>query len=354
MFKNKSVLPIGTFVLVFVLLILAIAPANAQFGERIPILVFPPLNNDFANATDLVLNKRMVTLGRLNLADLELAEIFDSDLTSCNMYYSVWWRFVSPFSGELALSTAGSRAQAAVGVFTQNTRLAVYTGASLGTLAEVACNTYSSGSIAEIPSLSVSNGVTYYIRVGLNFSEPLSGGSLKLIGVIKDANDYDPVGMQNVYFSTPIGTHWIMKKAFNGDGRVCTPNCWFKFVGGVGEATKLKQAQVWPVNELMARKMHMLDMSIFVSAFGAPNLKIVLKVSYSDGTPASKDMLYVTDTGARSYRLGVFFESPNVKKVKVVLTNLSLSGTTYVDSLYLDYDGGMLRDAPLPLPSAPR
>lgn len=47
----------------------------------------------------------------------------------------------------------------------------------------------------------------------------------------------------------------------------------------------------------------------------------------------------------------LFFESPNVKKIKVIFINRAVTGSVVIDGIVFDYDGALLRDAVLPVPA---
>lgn len=331
------------------LMMVAGRPVQSQAEPQIVILP-PPSNDDFANAATLVLNKRFKTDGWLGAADRELAETTDPDLTSCNMYGTVWYRFTAPFSGSLALSTAGSLINKLYWQST-DTKIAVYTGSTLANLVEVACSDDDSELYAEIENLTITAGTMYYVRVGAFTSETILGGWYKMIAVVKDAYG-DPVGLQNGEFSSDLIGNWTLVRNFNGDMRVCAGDCEFKFVGGPDESTKLQQVRLWPTAVLLVRPEHSLALNWIMHTSAAPNMKIQLVLVYSDGTPATKSYFYMTMEQAADRYMGLtaVFESPNIKKVKVSFTNKATSGTAYIDSVTLDYGGGLLRDSVLPLP----
>lgn len=349
MFTRNRYNSIGLYLLALTCVLLLVQPASAQSAVRI---LFPPPNDDFANAQGLVLNKRMATTGALSLASLELLETTDPDLQHCAMYATVWYKFTPEFSGEVALSTAGSHVYwiDPYPFYSVNTVIAVYTGATLDVLAEVGCNDDNSELVAEIPALPVTAGKTYRVRVGLSTSIPPEGGVFKVIAAITDSAQYDPVHIQNREFDESIDVGWTLTNATNGDGRVCAGYCEFKFVGGPDEATRLAQARLWPSGTLLARDGHMLGLDVYVRTAPTADLKIQLVILYSDGTPPTKAKLVIRKELHAFVRMCAFFESPNVRKVKLVFVNHAASGSDYIDSIGLDYNAGLVRGQALALP----
>jgi hypothetical protein len=342
--------------LALILVLLAVAPMVVAQGEdEIIIIILGPLNNNFANAEDLVLNSTHKTTGSLWWSGNEAPEDTDPDLTVCSMKRTVWYKLVAPFSGRIALSTQGSYIVRDDDEYTQDTKIAVYTGSTLANLSQVACNDDNSGLLGEIPSLSITQGTTYYVRVGLfaGLDPHVSNGYYKLTSVILDAFDYSPANLSNGTFGIPSNSiffGWKLKNNFNGDGTLANE---FKFIGGLFESTKLVQKATWKSAELQARVNHLLELDVQVVTVGTPNFKIGLTVLYNDGTPASKSALKITSAYNGFADLGVFFTSPNVSKVKVVMKNGGAAGTSVtVDNVALDYDGGLFKTeaAPLALP----
>ena len=310
-----------------------------------------PPNDNFGNAETLVLNKRVKSTENIASATLEVLEGTDPDLTHCPVLRSVWYSFTPPFNGVLAFSTAGSKMYWSPYGYSTDTVIAVYQGTTLDTLAEVACNNDYSGSIAEIPALVVRGGVTYYVRVGMNSSDFALWGWVKTIAVVRDAANYDPGDFQNLRFEDPRAPAWTLTGALNGDQRECDgANCTFKFVGGPGEATRLQQVRDWPVGILLARDHHMFEMLLSVLSTPDADFKIQLTAVYSDGTPSTKGTVFVINEVATVVSNSLFFESPNVKKIKVIFINRAVTGSVVIDGIVLDYDGALLRDAVLPVP----
>ena len=114
--------------------------------------VVVPLNNDFANATDLGGDGQFT--GYNSGASKEAGEPNHAGNTGGA---SVWWRWVAPASGQYTLSTQGS---------SFDTLLAVYTGSSVSGLTTVASNDNGAvGGVTSLLTFSANAGTTYRIAV---------------------------------------------------------------------------------------------------------------------------------------------------------------------------------------------
>jgi hypothetical protein len=325
--------------------------------ELIIIIDFSPANDDFADAETLVLNQTYQTDGMLTFAGTEAAEGSDPDLTACPMERTVWYTFVSPLHGELGFSTLGSHLVTDGGLMQWGEMIvAVYSGTTLSNLVELGCDDTSITAIAELSGIEVTAGTRYYVRVGVTAGQ---GGDItaasyyKLTALIQSAGGYDPVDLMNGDFSAGLDTifgGWKVKNANNGDAVVSGG---FKFFGGEVEATKIVQKRAWPTGQLLARPGHMLTLISKVNTGADANFKITLVVTYSDGTKPTKSATKITTDEFQFMQTTVFFASPNVKAVKLVYGNKATTGTVTLDDIWLDYEGGLLREAesaPLALP----
>jgi len=90
-------------------------------------------------------------------------------------YRSVWYRYVAPTDGTLAVNTTGSD---------YDTVLAVWTGAR-GSLSNVACNDDTNGTVQSGLSAQVLGGTTYFVEIA-GYSS-FSSGSLNLSALFTDA-----------------------------------------------------------------------------------------------------------------------------------------------------------------------
>ncbi len=123
----------------------------------------PPANDDFANAA-------VITTFPFTDALTAKGAGPDGPLLCSGRRGTVWYRFTAPTDAKIAVDTFGSD---------YNTRLAVYTGESIDTLTEIACNDRAGpgpyGTEQSRWSLSVKTGSTYYFRVALLDQHERSG-----------------------------------------------------------------------------------------------------------------------------------------------------------------------------------
>jgi hypothetical protein len=349
-----------TILLVMSLLTASLVLAQGQ-AEVDPAPV-QPTNDNLANATPIVLNLTHQTNGILGLANVEAPnETTLPQLTSCDMRRTVWYQFTAPFTGSIGLSTQGSYITLNTGYYTLDTLMAVYNGVdvnnlSLNDLWQVDCNHDFAGNNSAILQMLVNSGETYIVRVGVpsGFDQYVIGGYYRLTTSVQDAEVFSPLSLTNWDFELPLSSPsstWKVKKALNGDG--IDVNGIFKFIGGPQEATKLVQKVAWPSDVMVARINHTLEMVVdTVANDGSPNFKIVLSALYTDGTPPTKSVLRITEFFNQNALLALFFDSPNVSKVKVMVKNASTSGVVAIDNITMSYQGGLFRGeaAPLPLP----
>src|SRR5690606_33188548 len=111
-------------------------------------------NDDFANSIQLTGNGGSVT-GRNTAATGQGSEPGGSCFTDATVN-SVWWHWTPTTSGPAVVDTFLSNF---------NTNLVVYTGGSLGSLSQVACNNDAAGGTQSQVSFTANAGTTYRIRV---------------------------------------------------------------------------------------------------------------------------------------------------------------------------------------------
>jgi Ca2+-binding RTX toxin-like protein len=122
-------------------------------AEDGPVGAAPP-NDDFASAA-LIVGLPASDLADTTLATAETGEPAGSCTTSAEA--TVWYRYTSSNSFNLGIDTFDS---------TYDTVMVVYSGSSLGTLIEVACNDDAPGVLQSSLTFRVEAGTTYYIQVG--------------------------------------------------------------------------------------------------------------------------------------------------------------------------------------------
>lgn len=329
----------------FLSLLLTLASAPAVQAQSAPSY------DNFNSALPIALNAKYTT------PDVHLATTQTQDQTICGLpsYHSVWFSFVSPLTGTIAISTSGSTINVRPYLSGPNTALSIHTG-TLASLVDVACAPSTMGN-ATITGASITAGTTYFIRVASEFNNILPGSVYKMKTQVIAASSYDP-GIVDGSFEAGSSA-WVVKNGLNGDARVCgtgeavAGNCLFKFFGGPAESTKLQQTLNWPTTSLLGHKRHTIFLNANFKTTGTSfNFKATLKVSYSDGTPTSKASRTVGELIGTYTNLNVPVEmaSANVSKVKVQFKNGAADGTVLLDLVGVYYVGGLTRDAPLAMP----
>ena len=133
----------------------------------------PPVNDNFASAINITAAGQQ-TLSSTVDATAETGEpVVPAACATGDSNQSVWYKFTAGASGPVTLDTEGSivaTPPGPAGQFT-DTILSIYTGATLATLAQVACNdddptnTGVGNFTSRIENFAATLGTTYYVRV---------------------------------------------------------------------------------------------------------------------------------------------------------------------------------------------
>jgi hypothetical protein len=276
----------------------------------------------------------------------------------CTMSHSVWHRFVAPRFGVYTFSTYGSRLVRAFE--SQDTKLAVYSssgGPVFANLNQLGCSDDSFGTLySVVPGISISQGTEVYVRVGTFSSANLLAGSQYRITVSPEY--MNSLGTNSAFDSGTAG--WSLKNTTGSDGIFNDGgDNVFRFFGALGKSAKIKQ-NVTPSTVLLDKAdeggaFRMFGQYHAVSL--SNNAKFILKVTYTDGTPATKvsyNTLRIT-TGYQGISLVAPVASKNVAKISMIVKNSSTGGQLRVDDISVDYAGNPARerkgDGLLPLPA---
>ncbi|MBI4493220.1 MAG: IPT/TIG domain-containing protein [Chloroflexi bacterium] len=183
-------------------------------------LELPPSNDSFASAS--VLSVPGSASGSTLLATLEAGE----PSPACGpIGKTVWYRLVPEATGTLSASTAGSGF---------DTLLALYSGSSLATLTQLACDDESGGGGTSRLSGAVRAGQTYYLQLGGYYSE---AGSFVLNAWLDPPPSNDSFASAST-LSVPGTASGGTLGAFTEDGEP-TPSCasigktvWYRLTPG--------------------------------------------------------------------------------------------------------------------------
>ena len=131
---------------------IAVVGKEGSTGTIILTLGKPPQNDDFADAITIT-GLSAQRSGVSGLASREVGEPLHAGQPGGA---SLWWKWVAPVSGKFAVDTSGSDF---------DTLLGVYTGSSVGSLAEVASNDNEAARTTSRAIFTATAGTTYYFAV---------------------------------------------------------------------------------------------------------------------------------------------------------------------------------------------
>ncbi|MBW7880889.1 MAG: hypothetical protein H3C32_16455, partial [Anaerolineae bacterium] len=246
-----------------------------------------PFANIINNLAPITFNKA-VTIDNVGYATVASTE--NSTLSSCTMYHTVWHRFIAPRSGYYTFSTQGS--QLVRSYESQDTKLAVYTssgGPTFTNLTELGCDDDSFGTLYSVLNgIFIAQGAEVYVRVGTFSTQNMLAGSQYRITI-------SPELMINLGTNSNFDagmTGWTAKNTTGADGIFSDGgDDVFRLFGALNKTAKLKQNVVMSTLLLdKADEGGTFRMSAQYTTANtlSSNAKFILKISYSDGTPATK------------------------------------------------------------------
>lgn len=338
---------------------LLIAPAaGAQETAR-----SAPANDDFVNARPITIGKDH-TVTNIHEATMDPGQPATSGCgTSSSIYSTVWYTFTLPLNGTAYFSTAGSLFRFIDLSESLDTKIAIYTGSTLGALSQVACSDDWATLYGEL-TFSFTGGTTYTIMVGSRSAMPMLPGSTLRLTTRMQSYGYF---LSNGSFETPLtGADWKVTGS-SGDGVVCSNptyhalsgSCAFRFVGDAGEDSRLKLSE--PLSpDFAPRKGAALYLVVAYRVQDAAlgNAKIKHKVVYGDGTPTSMAVVNLNGAvptgGYLTQSRFILLASKNVLKVQYQIDFKSETGVLMLDSAALYYyTSPVIRgDGVLPVPLA--
>lgn len=339
-------------ILAVLLLVSSGTSTQAQPAPRTPI------PGDNANDAVKVKLNGSATITGVEDATLEGSLIEDTTCDpSDNSTYSVWFTFTMPTNGTVTIDTSGTLFN--TGVYWVNYNIVV----TLYRLAvplpiHMACD---SSSIWPAIEDVVLTPATYRIRVAnLNPQTLLAPSqarvSIRVNSLVNILEDYS-------FEDNPLGSPWKAKGDTNPPKivRTCAASCDVEFRGIAGG--KLMQKLSLPLDDLKIKPGDLLRMAggFNSTPVSGSNVKMTIKITYTDGTPATKvsTTKHFTNTSSMSWTsVGVFyaeFASKNVKKVIATVQSPTAADIFHIDYVTLAmYAGGVVRDESglLPVPAA--
>ncbi len=315
----------------------------------------PPNGDDFSDAVVLPLNSAKTIKG----VQFATEEAVIDDNSTCDAdnssNASVWFKFTLPDEGgAIDLDSAGSWQQ---GAFSPHMTLALTLYHKTVGLDEVACANTAGARLTEV---FLSLGGTYYVRIGNEDGTLVNPTRYRLSIRARRVKQFllDPL-----FDNGALGADWKVRKAGNPPQifRDCSFECRVRF-NGVAKGT-LQQTVSFLPSALKFKVGDLLRAFVFVNSTPVigSNIKITMRIAYSDGTPATtasltKLVVHTSTTGS-SAGFTVFTEikSKAVKTVRFTVSSPTADDTFAAVSTQLAlYAGTSSRaDGPLPMPLAP-
>lgn len=308
------------------------------------------LEGDFVESPVSMLLNQKKTISGVEAATRQNIAIEASTCDALNnTQNSVWFEFETPAYTKLDIDTSGSVLD--YGYFiTNGTVLTVYR-VNGPVLEEIDCAV---GSGARLLDVALDKG-SYMVRIAAPY-EPLVGPSSYRLG-LRVRTVY---GLGNdPEFNTPLGTAWKVKNA--GDPAKIFVSCANDCLRFDGVANGISYSKVsWNDLAIKAKKGDMLFTDIFVNdtpAAGA-NVKVTIKLIYSDGTPSNRNTVtrhVVFPTTGNAVGVGaavVEIKSSALKSVKVMIASPAATDTFSVDIASFSMIAGSNVRGLLPVPPA--
>ncbi|MBK9125286.1 MAG: hypothetical protein IPM16_19485 [Chloroflexi bacterium] len=316
-----------------------------------------PIPGDNANdAVHVKLNGRATITG-VEDATLEGSLIED---TTCDpsdfSKNSVWFTFTMPYSGTVTIDTSGTFFNTGVYWVNYNVLVTLYR-LDVPLPNHIMCDNDIWPVLSEVPLTAA----TYRVRIAsMNPQTVLAPSQARVsIRVNSFTNMLDDFSFE----TNALGSPWKRKGDTNPPKivRTCVGTCDVEFRGIAGG--KLLQKVSLPLDHLKIKPGDLLRMSGSFNStpVSGSNVKLAIKITYNDGTPATKvsTTKQFTNTTSNTWStIGVFyaeFASKNVKKVIASVQSPTAADIFHVDYLLLAmYAGGIARGDPalLSVPAA--
>lgn len=336
-------------------LVLPIAdyPMNYAFSFTPPAGIAVPANDSVENAKPILFNK----IAKTNNVEYSTFDESDPPHTcggDSRMFHSVWYTFnVEDDNTDITLATEGSMYNEAQAIM-DRANVMIFKD-SLGSLAPMGCFTGGGMEGAANGTLQIDTGL-YKLAVFGDNAAGLDGPSgARIIAVVHELRPLD-----NSSFDVSLAP-WKLKNA-SGDGIITGPDSIdgssFRFTGGPGEASKLKQSIVpdsfiVPADTLLEfaysyRHITLMDV--------APSY--VIKVTLASGIVRSfKGNLLLGNVGGFSNFVDQFvLADKGTVKIQLIIKNKATTGVYVLDEpeIVISPFGYGLRDSGvLPLPPPP-
>ena len=311
-------------------LILLAAPVYAQT---------PPKGDNVGAPVNVPLNKQK-TVKNVQFATMEgigiEAVTCDADNSSD---HSVWFRFTMPRGGTIDIDSGGtilngadgSHSFVALSLHRQDAGFTELDCMISSTARFTGVNLPAGGYLVRIASDSVNEPTgpsQYRISIRLRF----------MSGMIENSSFED----------LPLGVHWDIRRAGTPPKVtfVCLTTCGVRFGGA--EKGKVVQNVAFERSQLRYKVGDIVNADAFINntGFSGANVRMMLKITYSDGRPKTvvKQTRLITQTGTTTLRSfgGIYAEitSKAVAKIQLSIMSPNTSDTFTVDSVSMNLRAG--------------
>ena len=312
----------------------------------------PPAGDNHLSPVTVKLNGS-TTVTNVQFATLESALVeavtCDGNASSDN---SVWFQFTLPSSGEVDIDAGGSLLDTGTGTNSQ-ILMTLYEPDGVG-LAETICLFENK---PRMTGIDLSAG-THVVRLASDMAVmPQAPSQYRLSIRVRYLGNF----LLDSKFDQPLGTVWKIKDA--GDPplivQACQTSCSISFNGIAGGSLRQKvlidpAVMKFKVGDYFGASAYVLGTPVAGS-----DIKITVKLNYSDGTPATKVSLveHITQTSTVvsdvAGGFAIEIKSKALKSIKFIVTSPTTADTFNVGLTVLSLSAGTSVRAPLPVPPGP-
>jgi hypothetical protein len=313
----------------------------------------PPAGDNHLSPVTVKLNGS-TTVTNVQFATLESALVeavtCDGNASSDN---SVWFQFTLPSSGTVDIDAGGSLLDTGTGTNSQVV-MTLYEPDGVG-LTETVCLFDNKPRMTDVGL----NAGTHVVRLASDMTVmPQALSQYRLSVRVR----YMSQILADPEFDQPLGTVWKIKNA--GDPslitQTCTSYCYIYFngiAGGTLQQTILIDPSVmkFKVGDYFGASLYIMGTPV-----SGADIKMTVKLIYSDGTPPTKVTLveHVTETSTTLYYSGaggfaVEIRSKALKSIKFKVTSPTTADTFRIINSILSLSAGTSVRAPLPVPPSP-
>lgn len=314
----------------------------------------PPKGDNVSKPVNVALNAQK-TVKNVQFATMEgigvEAATCDGDNSSD---HSVWFRFTMPRGGTVDIDSGGTILNSAEGT---HSFVALSLHQQDAGFTELECMV---STTARFTGVNVPAG-NYLVRIANDsINEPTGPSQYRIsirlrfmAGMLENSSFED----------SPLGVHWKISRAGSPPKVtfVCLTSCGVRF-GGAAKG-KVHQNVTFDAAALRYKVGDVVSADAFINNTGVSgaNVRMILKIVYTDGRPATlvKKTRLITQTGTTTTRSfgGIYAEvvSKAVARVQLTIMSPAASDTFTVDSASMNLRAGtsIREQSLLPVPPAP-